>query len=104
VASLWYLGGLASFYGVYLRTKYLRELPKYNDRIKMVLEDWYQPDRYARYDREVLNNRLNRLNKRKPTQTRREQKRALVASYRVNHPKQRSRLILDQSKERERET
>ncbi len=89
-SSLFCLAALASFYQAY-KANESNEAKKTKDernkRIQMLLEDWHEKDRFARYDRALLNNNLDHLNKKKPTQERRDQKRNLVAQYRLDHPK-----------------
>jgi len=94
------LAGVLSLYAAHMRGQDLRELPKRNARIKMLLEDWHKEDRFARYDRVALNEELDRLNKEKPTQYRQGKKRALVAKYRDEHPRRSQRLFSDIVKER----
>ena len=94
------LAGVLSLYAAHMRGQDLKELPKRNARIRMVLEDWHKEDRFARYDRVALNEELDRLNKEKPTQYRQGKKRALVAKYRSEHPRRSQRLLSDVVKER----
>ena len=90
-ASLCYLGALYQFYGAYRNYAALKkDAPKAKERIKMVLEDWHKPDPLARYDRSCLNDKLQLLDKKKPTQIRQSKKRELVAQYRLKHPKEKS--------------
>ena len=90
MASLCYLGALCQFHGVYQNHTALKDTPKFKERVRMVLEDWYEPDPFARYDRAYLNDNLQRLDKEKPTQSRQDKKRKLVIQYRLNHPKVKS--------------
>ena len=53
----------------------------------MVLEDWHKSDPLARCERSFLNDKLQLLDKGKPTQIRQDKKRRLVAQYRLEHPK-----------------
>lgn len=87
VASLFYAGAVFNFYGAYVWHPSLKSITKDKERIKMVLEDWHKDDRFARYDRVLLNDKLKALDKKRPTQIRRDKKRTLVAQYRSKHPK-----------------
>ena len=54
---------------------------------RIVLEDWYEPDPFARYDRRKLNIALKQLARTKPSAVRQQKKRELVAEFRSNHPR-----------------
>ena len=90
MAALCYLGAMYSFHTGHLEHAALKDIPKSKERAKMILEDWYKPDPLARYDRSLLNDNLQLLNKKKTTQIRQNKKRELVAQYRLNHPKDQS--------------
>lgn len=85
--SLFYVGSLLNFHEAYRNHQQFKTDSVKKKYIQMVLEDWYEPDPFARYDRAILNNQLHQLDKEKPSQRRHDKKRELVTLYRAKHPK-----------------
>ncbi len=88
-SSLFYVGSLINFYEAYRNYQQRQKGPNKKEYIQMILEDWYEADPFARYDRAILNDKLQQLDKAKPSQKRRATKYELVHQYRVQHPKER---------------
>ena len=87
--TLFYVGAMANFYVAYQNYQQFQTVPQSKEQIRMILEDWYEPDPFARYDRAILNNKLQQLDKTSPSQKRRAAKYELVHQYRAKHPKER---------------
>lgn len=86
-ASLFYIGSCVQFFTAYKNLQALKKENHNKEHIRLILEDWYEQDPFARYDRAILNDSLNKLSKTKPSATRRDRKYRLVQLYRAKHPK-----------------
>jgi len=86
-SAFMYMSSALQLFGVRNNRQCQKDLAESNKGIRIVLEDWHEKDAMARYDRLKLNKQLACLNKEKPTQDRRAQKRNLVADYRQKHPR-----------------
>ena len=86
-SSLFYIGSLLNFYEAYRNFQQAQKNSNDKELIRMILEDWHEPDRFARYDRAILNKKLQQLDKEKPSPKRRHAKYNLVRQYREKYPK-----------------
>ena len=82
-----YFGSVLQAFCIGNNRRLQKDLAESNREIRIILEDWHEPDPLARYDRSKLNRQLTCLNKEKPTEERRFKKRNLVAEYRKKHPR-----------------
>ena len=86
-ASLFYIGSCIQFYTNYKNLQNLHKQNRNKEHIRLVLEDWYEPDPFARYDRAIVNDTLDQLKKEKPSAARRDKKYKLALRYRAKHPR-----------------
>ena len=91
--SLLYLAAVIQAFAAKSNHQATKDLTEMNREIRVVLEDWYEDDRFARHDRMKLNRQLQYLDKERPTKDRRFQKRSLVAEYRAKHPRKQNRIV-----------
>lgn len=89
ISSLYYMGSLLTISPLPYMIANLKRNKINRDRIKMTLDNWEHKNKFELYDRMILNKKLERLSRKKPTYIRRSKKYALVRNYREQYPKTR---------------